>query len=168
MRGWLAGIGLLLVWAFPVHAEQPSQERILKLFEVTGVVEQTEGVIDQMLPLVIKQVGPPILRAARAQKSHVPPDFGRILNEEAQKASGQLGIEILIALVPVYQQSFTVDEVETPISFYDSDLGRRLKVAAQAMEPTACRIGRQLGGEKGRELVTNVLARLPKTDESLN
>ena len=102
MRRYLAIVLLLMLPVVPAKAEQPTQERILKLFEVTGVVDQTEGLIQQMLPVILKQIGPPIVRAVRAQKREVPADFNQILHDEAQKAFGELSFEILVALVPVY------------------------------------------------------------------
>lgn len=168
MCRFLIAIFLLLLPVHEVRADQPEQERIYKLFEVTGVVQQTELVVTQMLPIVLTQIGPPIRRAARAQNRQIPADFDTLLKAEAERIFSEMGIEILVALVPVYTKAFTAKEVEQMIAFYDTDLGRRLVVAAQRMGPTAAKIGAQVGAVKGKELVDSVLARLPKADESLN
>jgi hypothetical protein len=164
MRIVLAALAALLIVAGPAHAEAPSDERLKKMFDVTGVSRIASTIIDQMRPVMIQRVGPALRQAAVQQNLVVPDNFDEIVAEEFDRAFSGIGGVLIAELTPLYQQAFSADEIEQVIAFYDTDLGRRLVEATEQITPVAGAVGQVIGAEKGREMARNIMLRLEKAD----
>jgi hypothetical protein len=117
--------------------EPGKAENIRRLMEVTGAYNMTRQMIDQMMAMLKKD--------APADKPEIRDKVFRIYEEEMHKVFTAERVNAY--LIPIYDKSFTADELSALIAFYESPLGKKVIGALPQVFTEASAAGELLGRE---------------------
>lgn len=140
-RKLIALFALLILSCYHVHdvaVARPyaSRAEIIHLMELSG----TSKIGEQLAPLLAQQ-----FVASLRQKYRIFPEradsvardiVASYLSDPARTK------ELMSQLVPIYEQTFTADEIHELIAFYETPLGRKLTASLPSIEAESVRAGR--------------------------
>lgn len=140
----------ILITIFQLNAQDdPYAEKVRKMLELSGAAANFNVAITNMIDL---------------QKEA----FGEILPEEffieMEKEMLEVGFEKLIPrYVPIYRRHLTEEDLDGIITFYESEVGRKLT----AKMPMILSEAMQMGAEWGEELALEIFEKVQNSNEYL-
>jgi hypothetical protein len=147
-------VGSLIVQ--PAVAQEPLTDAkradILRLLQVTGSGQMALQLADPMVNSITAT-----LKQARPD---LPPRVSDIVKEEVLKLMQQRLGSLLNAIIPVYHDNFTHEEIKGLLAFYASPLGKKLIQTGPAVLQQAMKAGQQWGASLGPVIEDRLRARL--------
>lgn len=123
-RPWLAALATsTLLLALPAHAAEPSAESVDKLLVVTksqALVEQMYGHMESAMRAGMQQAlgGRRLTDRQQALVERAPAEFAAVMRQELSWE------KIKPIQAGIYRETFTQEEINGLIAFYESPLGR--------------------------------------------
>lgn len=144
ISGLLAVLSLLVMVPAGLSAQggsAPTKKALAReVLQLTRAAEQALTVMEKAV------------EGQRGMNPEIPGVFWDRFLERAKEQKG----ELLDMLMPVYEEAFSLEDLQGLVAFYRSPIGRRLIEAqptlVQASMEVGERWGAQLGGEVGEEL----------------
>jgi len=151
--GGIAAVVLLMIapqshGAATVDAEKHA--KIEALLEDTGMLENTNRIIDLLVPKIINNF--------RAMNKKVPDpiwdEFTRIGIEEMKRALPELKEPI----IAIYDANFSTDEISQLAAFYHSPVGRKIQAQLPQIVQQIATMGQSWGEQAGARAVERIRA----------
>ena len=133
---------LLLTFGFGYAQETNAPDallemRIRELLEVSGSVDSSQQMMDQMTAY---------MRTSLPETS-----------EEFERFAAALDVDVLTErLIPVYAKYYSLEDIEAMIAFYKSPVGQRLL----AVQPMVMQESMEIGAQWGEETMMQIFAEL--------
>ncbi len=132
----------------PAHADE-HREDIIKLVEMTGSLK----IMDQMMTAIIPQ----LLDLLRAANSSIPDtvlrELGKVIESEFRRSLP----EMLDGLVILYEATFSPEEINDLIVFYQSPTGKKIIETMPQLTRQSMALGNAWGVGVGKRAMERVV-----------
>lgn len=139
INGLLAALALLVVPAGLLAQDSVPSTRhalIREVMQLTRVAEQSLSVME---------------KAVEGQRAMNPDIPGVFWDRFLVRAKEEIG-ELLAMLVPVYEEAFSLEDLQGLVAFYRSPVGRRLMAAQPTLVQASMEVGERWGARLGAEV----------------
>jgi hypothetical protein len=151
-RSRALGASLLLLLAVgasapDAHAQAaPDSARLALAARIMRAAKVTETMVAAITAGIPSQ---------KAAMPNIPAEFWEAFESKARGSVDSL----THLMAPVYAETFSREELQGLLAFYESPLGQRMVAAQPQILARSMEIGRQWGARMGQELITEILAR---------
>ena len=153
VKATLLGIAMTLSLVFQADAQDAEKQAIIQeLLEITGVEQLSLQVVDAMTPGIIKMIS--------SAYPDIPDEIMKILREEMLNTFESRIPEYIALSIPLYDESFTTDEIKAAVSFYKSEAGQKFVQLQPALMQKMILLGQRWGQSTGQIAIQNVIKRL--------
>lgn len=155
----LAGRYLLVVVALAGLAVPTFAQEVLTP-DLSGIPEaKVEAIRQHLRAAGVGQIMEASFDATLATQREMTPEVPAVFWDEFSKRIVSDIDRFMEALIPLYHEHFTLDEIEGLTTFYRSPLGQRLVEAAAALAPETSALGEQWGAVVGAEVMLDLANR---------
>ena len=145
---FIAGLFLAAAVLSPAHADE-HREDIIKLVEMTGTLQ----IVDQMITTTIPQ----LLDLLRAANSSIPGtvmrELGKVIESEFRRSLP----EMLDGLVILYEATFSPEEINDLIVFYQSPTGKKIIETMPQLTRQSMALGNAWGVAVGKRAMERII-----------
>ena len=116
--------------------------------------------IDTTMDSMMASMMPAITDAMTRRNPSITAEQKRLLNETVQEVMHDATPKILDRLIPAYAATFSDEELQAVVDFYESPLGSAVVRKMPLMAPKSAELMRQMLPEIETEMVTRVCAKV--------
>lgn len=153
----LVTLALLLLIAGPASADELTASKradIERLLQMTGALD----IGKQMSAAVVNQM----TKVVRQARPDIPSQVMAVMSDEINAVVSENVGDFKEAVIPIYHNNFTAEEVKGMIDFYSTDLGKKTIRVMPSLLNESMQAGQQWGQSLGPIIDQRIRARLKK------
>lgn len=154
----LAAISILAAGTISTAARADDRAERMQLasemLKISQVEQMTKGMMDVLVPIQLAGI--------RKQHPQLTSEQVEIITDVMKEEMRELVEDVVLVSAGLYADSFTKDELEDFVAFYQSDSGRKLVETMPALSQKGMQMGMQLTIKRMPQMVEKLKARLTK------